>query len=172
MINVRKIAVVLTTRGNYAKMRSVLSFISNDRRLELQLVVGKNLKTSRYGNYVKEIIKDGFQIRAIVDYLEDEDSLKSMTHSAGTLTSKLSIIFEDLKPDIVMVIADRYEALSIAHAATCMNCFIAHLEGGEISGSIDERIRHAITKLSHLHFPSNKDSASRIIKMGRKCKVL
>ena len=94
MINVRKIAVVLTTRGNYAKMRSVLSFISNDRRLELQLVVGKNLKTSRYGNYVKEIIKDGFQIRAIVDYLVDEDSLKSMTHSAGTLTSKLSIIFE------------------------------------------------------------------------------
>ena len=166
MFKARKICIVLTTRGNYAKMRSVIEYFSRDIRVELQLVVGKNLKTSRYGNYIDKIKEDGFFINDIVDYLQPKDDLYSMSLSAGILTSKLSKIFNNLKPDIVLVIADRYEALSVAHAATCMNCFIAHLEGGEVSGSIDERIRHSITKLSHIHFPSNKESAQRIMKMG------
>lgn len=162
----RKICIVLTTRGNYAKMKSTMHAIMDDPRLELQTVVGGGILLDRYGDYTKHIERDGFAIAERVPFLMGGDSLESMTMSAGMATLELGRTFARLHPDIVMVIADRYEALSVAHAAMCMNITIAHLEGGEISGSIDERIRHAITKLAHVHFPANPDAAERIRRMG------
>ena len=89
-----------------------------------------------------------------------------MSIASGTEQIQFSKLISKLKPDIVFITADRFESLSFAQSALCMNCLIAHLEGGEVSGSIDERIRHAITKLSHIHFVSNKESAKRVLKMG------
>jgi len=163
---VRKVCIVLTTRGNYAKMKSTIGEIDADPRLKLQLVVGGGILLDRYGEYCTHIEKDGFNIAERVKFLVDGDSSESMAMSAGLATLNLSQTFARLRPDIVLVIADRYESLSVAHAAMCMNINIAHLEGGEISGSIDERIRHAITKLSHLHFPATHEAAERISNMG------
>ncbi len=162
----RKICIVLTTRGNYAKMKSTMRAIEDDPKLELQTVVGGGILLGRYGDYSKYIKRDGFAIAEHVPFLMAGDSLESMAMSAGMATFELSRTFARLRPDIVIVIADRYEALSVAHAAMCMNIAIAHLEGGEISGSIDERIRHAITKLAQVHFPANLEAAERIRRMG------
>ena len=165
-MNKRKICIVLTTRGNYAKLKSTIQAISSHPSLELQIILAGGITLSRYGDYSSHIEGDGFTINEKIPFLIAGDSLETMTMSAGIATMQLGMAFERLKPEIVMVIADRYEALSVAHAALCSNKFIAHLEGGEISGSIDERIRHAITKLSHIHFPANNESARRIERMG------
>jgi len=162
----RKICIVLTTRGNYAKLKSTIRAISSHPSLELQIILAGGITLSRYGDYSRHIEGDGFTINEKIPFLIAGDSLEAMAMSAGIATMELGRAFERLKPEIVMVIADRYEALSVAHAALCSNKIIAHLEGGEISGSIDERIRHAITKLSHIHFPANYDSARRIERMG------
>ncbi len=165
-IMARKICVVLTTRGNYAKLKSTMLAVEKDLFLNLQIVVAGGILLDRYGNYGNLIERDGFRINDSVPFLLNGDSPEVLSISSGLATLELSRSFARLKPDIVFVIADRYEALSIAHASICMNIPIAHLEGGEISGSIDERIRHAITKLSHLHLPANEDAAQRIIRMG------
>jgi len=162
----RRICIVLTTRGNYAKTKSTLRALSQHHGVTLQLVVGGALLEDGYGEFERLIKADGFIIDALLRYPAKGASPHSIAAAAGLCTVKMSNIFSDLKTDAVMVIADRYEALSIAQAALCMNIRIAHLEGGEISGSIDERIRHAITKLAHIHFPANADAAERILKLG------
>lgn len=162
----RRICFILTTRGNYAKSKSTLRALSKNPNVHLQLVVGGALKDDGYGEFAHSIKADGFKIDAHLHYPTDGGTPKSIAEAAGICTIAMSRIFAELTPDIAMIIADRYEALSIAQAALCMNIRIAHLEGGEVSGSIDERIRHAITKLAHLHFPANADAAQRIVKLG------
>ena len=161
-----KICVVLTTRGNYAKMKSTMKAILACSESDLQVIVGGGILLTRYGDYPKLIEADGFRVDRRVDFLEEGDTLGAMTRSAGLATIKMGTAFEELQPDVVLVIADRYEALSIALAAVCMNIPIAHLEGGEVSGSIDESLRHAVTKLAHLHFPANREAADRIRRLG------
>jgi len=113
------------------------------------------------------IEQDGYQIDATVDFLVgDGATLANQTESAARAVFLVGKMLEKLSPDILLVVADRWEALAMALAATTMNIPIAHLEGGEVSGSIDERLRHAVTKLAHLHFPANRDAADRIIRMG------
>lgn len=162
----RRVAIVLTTRGNYAKMKSTMRAVLNHPALELQVVVGGGIVLARYGDYAGIIEADGFRIDRRVPFLSDGDTLGEMARSAGQATKGMAEAFEELRPDVVIVIADRYEALSVAHAALCMNIPIAHLEGGEVSGSIDESIRHAITKLAHIHFPATSSASDRIIRMG------
>ncbi len=167
MSNIRKICIVLTTRGNYAKMKTTIKAIKEHPDLELQVILAGGIVHNNFGNFEPVLKSDNVEIDCKIDFLVDDGkNLEAMTDSAGRATSMIGKALHKLQPDVLMVIADRYEALSIALSATCMNISIAHLEGGEISGSIDERIRHAITKLSHLHFPANKDSAIRIAKMG------
>lgn len=162
----RKVAVVLTTRGNYGKMKSTMRAIQHDPRLELQVVVAGGLLLPRYGDFPAVIEAEGFPIHRRVAFLVAGDDLAAMTKSAGLATIEFGHALQELCADVVLVIADRYEALSLASAALCMNISIAHLEGGEVSGSIDERIRHAITKLAHVHFPANEDAAERLRRMG------
>jgi|APSaa5957512535_1039671.scaffolds.fasta_scaffold03091_2 UDP-hydrolysing UDP-N-acetyl-D-glucosamine 2-epimerase len=167
-MSLRCVCVILTTRGNYAKMKSTMLAIQSSRRLVLQLVVGGALLEKEYGSFKEIINNDGFTIDEELDYIEGNTTLEGVVKSAGKCTILFGKVLSKLKPQVVMIIADRYEALSLAHAAVCMNIHIAHLEGGEISGSIDERIRHAISKLSHIHFVSNELSAERLLKMGEK----
>lgn len=163
----RRIAIALTTRGNYAKMKSTMRAVADDPALELLTIVGGGIVQSRFGDYRPLIERDGFRIDATIDFLvEDGATLVAQTQSAGRAVTTTGEAFARLEPDIALVIADRYEAVSIALAAACMNLPIAHLEGGEVSGSIDERFRHAITKLAHLHLPANEESAARIERMG------
>lgn len=161
-----KICIILTTRGNYAKMKSTMKNIMCNNKLTLQIVLGDTIQDHRFGEYRSIIENDGFKIDEQINFLPKGDKLENIAFSAGQLTFKLSETFLKLNPDIVLIIADRFEALSIAHAAVCMNKLIVHLEGGEVSGSVDERIRHAISKLAHIHLPSNQNAKERLINMG------
>jgi UDP-hydrolysing UDP-N-acetyl-D-glucosamine 2-epimerase len=165
-VTTRKVLVALTTRGNYAKMKSTMQAILADPRLSLQVVVGGGLVLDRYGRFEPILAQDGFTIDAALDYVDDADTLQAMARSASRCLAIFADTLADLRPDVVVVVADRYEALALAQAAVCMNVHIAHIEGGEVSGSIDERIRHAVTKLAHLHFVANKEAAVRVCRMG------
>jgi len=163
----KRICIVITTRGNFAKMKAAMRAIVAHPDLELQLVIGGAL-LNRQSAISDEIRAQGFEICATLDYMLAAETQEAIGTSAALCLLKATELIEKLKPDVIMVIADRYEALALAQAALCSNVLIAHLEGGEVSGSIDERIRHAITKLAHYHFPSSKDAAERIVRLGER----
>ena len=119
--------------------------------------------TYQYGNVVSDIEKD-FEIVARAFIISGDSP--SAAKSTGLAIIELTTIFEQLKPDIVLTIADRYETLATAVAASYMNIPLAHTQGGEITGSIDESVRHAITKLAHIHYPCTVLSKERLIRMG------
>lgn len=162
----RKVCVVLTTRGNYAKMKSVIEAIENDGELELQLVLGGMVVLEKYGRIFDTLEEQGRTPVRTINFVVEGENLATMGKSSGLAMMEFSSAFKDLQPDVVIVIADRFECLPIAMAAAYMNIAVAHIEGGEITGSIDESIRHAITKLAHLHFPASQDAAERIRRMG------
>ncbi len=164
----RKICLIITTRGNYAKMKSVIELIRADPALELQLILGGGAILHKYGNISQSIIGMGVKIDRIIHFLIEGENPVTMAKSAGLAVTEFSTAFENLSPEVVIVIADRFECLPIAMSAVYMNIPVAHVEGGEVSGSIDESIRHAITKLSHIHFPATKDAALRIERMGER----
>lgn len=162
----RKICVVLTTRGNYAKMKSVIKRIQAAPDLELQLLLGGMVVLEKYGRILNAIDGQKLPVTRTINFVIEGESLATMSKSAGLAMIEFSTAFDDLKPDVVVVIADRFECLPIAMAAAYMNIPVAHVEGGEVSGSIDESIRHAITKLAHVHFPASREAAERIVRMG------
>ena len=162
---IKKICLSITTRGNYAKLKSLIDVISKDPTIELQLAIGGMAVLTKYGRIYSQLENLDCTIRTINFVIEGEN-LSTMAKSSGVALLEFSTAFEELKPDIVFVIADRFECLPIAIAASYMNIPVAHIEGGEITGSIDESIRHAITKLSHVHFPSSNEAAERIERMG------
>ncbi len=168
----RKVCVIITTRGNYAKMKSVIHAISAQPELELQLIVGGGAVLPKYGNIIRSINSSDLKIDRVIHFLVEGENPITMAKSAGLAVTEFSTAFENLQPDVVMVIADRFECLSIAMAASYMNISLAHIEGGEVSGSIDESVRHAITKLSHLHFPATKKAAERIERLGEDPKTI
>lgn len=162
----RKICIILTTRGNYAKMKGVMQEIQNTPLLELQLILAGGAILDRYGLSAKELVNSEFRVDRLIHFMVEGENPIAMAKSSGMAVIEFSTAFENLQPDVVIIIADRFECLSIAMAAGYMNIPLAHVEGGEVSGSIDESVRHAITKLSHLHFPATRDSAERIKKLG------
>lgn len=162
----RKICVVITTRGNYAKMKSVMTAIQAAPDLELQLILGGMVVLEKYGRILNSLATQNFPVARTLHFVIEGESLVTMSKSAGLAVSEFSTAFEDLNPDIVMIIADRFECLPIAMAAAYMNIVVAHVEGGEVSGSIDESIRHAISKLAHLHFPASREAANRLERLG------
>lgn len=162
----RKICLFLTSRGNYAKMRSVMQHILADSSLELQVVVGGGALLSSYGDIARTMAAAGLPVHRRIHFLVEGGTPVTMAKSAGLAVTECSTALDDLRPDVVVVIADRFECLPMAMTAAYMNIPVAHVEGGEVTGSIDESIRHAITKLAHLHFPANEEAARRIQKMG------
>lgn len=158
--------MILTTRGNYAKMKSVIAGIQATPDLELQLILGGMVVLEKYGRILHALERDELLISRTINFVIDGESLETMAKSSGLAVIEFASAFKDLQPDIVIVIADRFECLPIAMAAAYMNIAIAHVEGGEVSGSIDESIRHSITKLAHIHFPASVEAAQRIERMG------
>ena len=166
----RKICVVINNRANYARIKSALVAIKKNSKLELQIVLGSSAVLSRYGAVSNIIKKDGFKINYTVYTLVEGENLLTMSKSAGLSVIEFSTAFDQLKPDIVLVIADRYETLAAGVTASYMNIPLAHTQGGEVTGSIDESVRHATTKLAHIHFPASLNAKKNIIKMGEHSK--
>ena len=163
----RKICIPMTTRGNYAKMKSVIaSIVAAGDDLEAQLVVGGSAILDKYGNIIEALEDENLPVSRRIHFVVEGETPVTMAKSAGLAITEFSTAFEDLKPDVVVVIGDRFEALPISIAASYMNIPVAHVEGGEISGSIDGSIRHAITKMAHIHFPATDGARARIIKLG------
>jgi UDP-hydrolysing UDP-N-acetyl-D-glucosamine 2-epimerase len=162
----RKVCVVVTARPSYSRIKTALSAIASHPELELQLVVGASALLDRYGTAVRFIEDDGFSIAARVYMVLEGENLASMAKTTGLGLLELATVFDNLKPDVVVTIADRYETLATAVAASYMNIPVAHVQGGEVTGSIDEKVRHAVTKLSNLHFPSSVPAAERLLRMG------
>jgi UDP-hydrolysing UDP-N-acetyl-D-glucosamine 2-epimerase len=129
-------------------------------------VVAASALLDRYGTAVKFIDDDGFHIAARVYMVLEGENLAAMAKTTGLGVLELATVLDNLKPDVVITIADRYETLATAVAASYMNIPVAHVQGGEVTGSIDERVRHAVTKLSDLHFVSTEKAAERVIRMG------
>ena len=162
----RKICVVVNSRANYGRIKSVLREINNSPALELQLILGASALLHRFGD-VQEIVRaDGFKISNKVYLIIEGENPTTMAKSTGMAIMELATMFENMKPDIVVTVADRFETMATAVAASYMNIPIAHTQGGEITGSIDESVRHAVTKLSHIHFAATEKAARNIIKMG------
>lgn len=165
---IKKIAFVTGTRADYGLMRSTIEAINSHPTLELCLIVTGTHLSYQFGYTINDIRNDDFLIASEVDVLLSGDSKESMATSTGLAIIKLSESIEMIKPDIVLIEGDRWEAFSAAVSAAFLNIPIAHVSGGDITdgGCIDESIRHAITKFAHIHFPGTHQSAERILKMG------
>lgn len=144
----------------------MLQAIQAQSGLTLQLVVGASALLHRFGKVVDVIREDGFTVHATVYSLVEGENPTTMAKSTGLAIIELATIFENLRPDVVLTIADRFETLGTAIAASYMNIPLAHTQGGEVTGSIDESVRHAVSKLAHLHFPATPQAAERLIGMG------
>lgn len=162
----RKICVVIFNRANYGRIKSVMKHVQQHPDLELQVIVGASALLNRFGSAIDVIRQDGFSVNGTVYMIIEGENPTTMAKSTGLAILELATLFENLKPDIVITVADRFETIATAIAASYMNIPLAHTQGGEITGSIDESVRHAITKLAHLHFVSSKLSAERVLKMG------
>jgi len=163
---IKKVCVVITARPSYSRVKTALSAILESTGMELQIVVTASALLDRYGNVSKEIESDGFTITSRVYSVLEGESPSAMAKTTGIAIIELTSVFERLKPDIVVTIADRYETIATAISATYLGIPLVHLQGGEVTGSIDERVRHAITKLSDYHFACTQNAAENIIKMG------
>ncbi len=162
----RKICVIITARPSYSRVRTALIAINNHPDLELQLVVAASALLDRYGSTINYIEADGFKIAEKVYMIIEGATLTSSAKTTGIGIMELATTFDNLKPDMVCTIGDRYETMATAIAASYMNIPLVHIQGGEVTGNIDEKVRHAITKLSDLHLVSNDDAKQRLIKMG------
>ena len=162
----RKVCCVITARPSYARVKSLLQAIKDHQKLELQLVLAGSALVDRYGNVARTIENDGFSVSEKIYNVLEGESQSSMAKTTGIAIMELSTTFSNLKPDIVITIADRFETIATSIASSYQNIPLAHVQGGEVTGNIDEKVRHANTKLADLHFVASADAETRVIKMG------
>ena len=164
----RKICVVVNSRANYGRIKSAMLEIRKHSKLSLQLILGASALLDRFGDIRKNLKADGFVADAEIHTIIEGENPTTMAKSTGLAIIELATCFESLKPDIVVTVADRFETLATAVAASYMNIPLAHTQGGESTGSIDESVRHAITKLAHIHFPASKRAEQTLHLLGEK----
>jgi GDP/UDP-N,N'-diacetylbacillosamine 2-epimerase (hydrolysing) len=163
----RKIAIVTGTRAEYGLLKNLISLVNEDKSVELQLLVTGAHLMSEYGNTYKSIEEDGIPICKKIDISLSVTSEVSVAKSLGIATSAFAEVFDELKPDLLILLGDRYEILAAAQAAMILKIPIGHIHGGETTeGAIDEAIRHSVTKMSHLHFVSTALYKKRVIQLG------
>ena len=163
----RKICVITGSRAEYGLLSGLMRAIKEDESLELQIIATNMHLSPEFGLTYKEIERDGFFINKKVEMLLSSDTANATTKSVGLATIGFADAYEDLKPDMIVVLGDRYEILAAVSAALFYKIPVAHLHGGEITeGAYDDCIRHAITKMSHLHFTSTEEYRQRVIQLG------
>src|ERR1035437_2524667 len=163
----RKIAVLTTSRADYSHLYWPWHDLAAHPDVDLRIIVIGSHLSSEFGNTVQEIERDGFKIDARVECLLSSDSDVGMAKTIGVATLSLADTLGQMRPDLLLLIADRYELLAPASVALALRIPIAHIEGGEISeGAIDDAVRNAITKMSHVHFTSTEKARARVISMG------
>lgn len=163
---IRKICVVITARASYAKIKPILESLKNERRVQLQVVCAASAVLDRFGNVQQVIEDDGFKVDEALNFLLEGENLCANAKATGLGLIEFAGAFSRLKPDIVVVMADRFEVISAAVAASYQNITLAHVQGGEVSGNIDEKVRHAITKLADIHFPATERAKNWLERMG------
>jgi GDP/UDP-N,N'-diacetylbacillosamine 2-epimerase (hydrolysing) len=170
----RKILLVTERRADYTKLRPILKEISKSKKLDYFLIVTGSHLLNEYGKTINEIKNDGFKITSTFSMFNktQKDNGAEMTRSFGRAVTKLSDIIEKLKPDIILTGFDIGANFAAAIIGAHMNIVVGHIEGGELSGTIDESIRHAMSKFAHIHFTSNSDATNRLKKMGENSKYI
>jgi UDP-hydrolysing UDP-N-acetyl-D-glucosamine 2-epimerase len=163
----RRIAVVTSSRADYSHLYWPLKLLSEHPEVDLRLIVMASHLAPEFGATVREIEKDGFPIAAHIESLLSSDTDIGMAKSIGVAVLSLADLLGAMRPDLLLLIADRYEMLAPASTALALRIPIAHIEGGEISeGAIDDAVRNALTKMSHIHFTSTEAARARVISMG------
>ncbi len=162
----KNVCVVITARPSYSRIKSALVALKKYKHINLQIVVAASALLDNYGKVVDEIEKDGFEISAKVYNVVSGENLNVTAKTTGLGIIELSTVFDNIKPDIVITIADRFETMATAITAAYKNIPLVHVQGGEVTGNIDEKVRHAITKLADIHLVSTDLARERVIKMG------
>lgn len=164
----KKVCVVITARPSYSRIRSALLALKKKPDIQLSIIVAASASLDLYGKVINTIKADGFDIDSVVYNLVAGENTISSAKTTGMGIIELSTAFETLKPDMVVTIADRFETLATAVAASYMNIPLIHIQGGEVTGNIDEKVRHAITKLADIHIVSTEKAKERVMKMGER----
>ena len=162
----RKVCVVITARASYSRVKTVLAHLAKRDDVELQIVTTASALVERAGRVSDVIRTEGFTISAEVSSLVEGDTSLQMVQTTGLGLIEIGSVLQRLKPDVVVTIADRYETITTAIAASYMRIPLAHIQGGEITGNIDEKVRHAITKLADLHLVCTAAAKRNVIAMG------
>jgi UDP-hydrolysing UDP-N-acetyl-D-glucosamine 2-epimerase len=162
----KKVLLYIGSRANYSSARSLLKAFKSHEMLDPIVILGAAALVDKYGNLEELIKSDGFKIDHKISFLVEGGKLENMAQSCGIAMNNFPSIIEKYNPDYIFVIGDRFDVLPIASTAMLMNIPLAHSMGGERSGTVDESIRHAISKMANLHFVANQDAMDRLIKMG------
>ncbi len=162
----KNVTVVIASRANYGRCKSLLKAIDRSTKLSLTLIVCGSAILDKFGETSEVIKQDGFKINYECNFLLAGSDLKSQATTTGLAIIQLTDLFFSIRPNYVVTVADRYETLATAIAASYQNIPLIHLQGGDISGNIDDKVRHAITRLSDYHFPASEKSYQTLIKMG------
>src|SRR6202790_1996306 len=163
----RTIAVITTSRADYSHLYWPLRDLSKNENVDLRIIALGSHLSPEFGNTVQEIEKDGFHIDSRIECLLSSDTDVGMAKTIGVATLSLADLFGKMRPDLLLLIADRYEMLAPAAVALALRIPVAHIEGGEVSeGAIDDAVRNALTKLSHIHFTSTAAARQRVIALG------
>jgi len=162
----RVICCVITARPSYSRIKTALIAIDNHPDLVLKLVLSGSALLEKYGNVAKIIQDDGFTISNKIYIPIEGGTPNTMVKATGLATIDLATVFDSIKPHFVISVADRFETLATSIAAAYQNIPLVHIQGGEVTGSIDEKVRHANTKLADIHLVASEDAKQRVIKMG------
>ena len=170
----RKVLFVTERRADYSRFKPIIDKIIGDPELDYCLVVTGIHLLERYGKTIDFIEKDGVKISSVIPMFDEDhgDSGAEMARATGRLLEKITYELERLKPDIVLSGFDIGANFALGVAAAHMNIPVGHIQGGEVSGSIDESLRHALSKFAHFHFPANEDAAQRLVRMGENPKYV
>lgn len=162
----RKICVVITARASYSRIKTVLTAIEAHPLLVLQIVVTGSALVERFGNIIPYLEADGLPVSAIIPNLMDVENTTASAKTTGLAVIELATFFANHRPDVVVTVADRFETIATAIAAVNMNIPLAHVQGGEITGNIDDRIRNSVSQLADLHFVATESARNRLVRMG------
>ncbi len=162
----RKVCFIITNRIHYARQEILLKQLRSDPDFDLQLIVGGSALLDKYSEVPAALARHGFKVHEQMLNLIEGGNHVAMAKTAGLAVLELANAFSKLNPDIVLIRGDRFEQLAAAMTAAYLNKTVAHIEGGDVTGTIDESVRHAITKLAHIHFVTNDDSYRRVLQMG------